>query len=86
MSDVKKTEAELSEEFFDAVYEEMMDWSNLDTIFIDNVIEFAKEDDEMYEYLYRWFSSNGPSFEGMNSERSFWEDQMYKILMKNNLA
>lgn len=66
------------EELFDTIYAEMMDFSALDTNFINMVLDLGEEDDEMYEILIRWFSSTN------TGERKYFEEQMTNVLIKNN--
>lgn len=69
---------ELDEEFFDLVYNEMMDFSALDTNFINEVLDISEENDEMYELVVRWFRSTN------TGERKYFEEQMTNVLVKNN--
>lgn len=76
----KLTEAELSQEFLDAVYDEMMDFSALSTEFIINVLTLSENNDEMYELVARWFRSTN------TMERKHFESLMEDELRKNNLS
>ncbi len=71
--------SQYDEELFDDVYNEMMNFSGLDTQFINNVLDLGEEDDEMYEILIRWFRSTS------TAERKYFEEQMTSVLVKNNL-
>lgn len=76
MSDNKLPDYEI--EVLDQIYDEMMNFSGLDTGFIENVLELAEVNDEMYEEACRYFRCENPV------QRKYHEEEMTKILAKNN--
>lgn len=66
-------------EFLDMVYNEMMDYSNLDTQFISNILELAETDDETYELIVKWIRCSS------TLEQKYFEEQMANILLKYGL-
>mgnify|MGYP001287832005 CR=1 FL=1 len=69
---------EHEENLLDLAYNEMMDFSGLDLGFIENVLELAESDDECYESVCRWIQCNN------TVQRKYYEEEMTKILAKNN--
>lgn len=70
--------SQYDEELFEAIYTEMMDFSALDTTFINDVLDLAEDNDEVYEVIIRWFRSTN------TGERKYYEEQMAMVLLKNN--
>jgi len=66
-------------EFLDMAYDDMMDFSGLDTQFINNILELAETNDEAYELTVRWVRSTN------TGEKKYFEEQMAIVLVKNNL-
>lgn len=66
---------EYEEQFLDAVYKEMNDYSGLDINFISNICEIAELDDDAFELLGKWFQSQN------TQERKHYEELMTSILI-----
>ncbi len=66
--------SEHDQEFLDAVYNEMMNFSAMDTGVINNILDVSEDNDEMYEHVVRWFRSSN------TGERKYFEEQMANLL------
>lgn len=65
-------------ELLDACWEEMTLFSGLDTGFIENLLQLAETDDDIYEEVCKWFKSEN------TAQRRYHEEQMTNILQRNN--
>lgn len=70
---------EYEENFLDEVYAEMMEFSVLDTNFINSILEIAERDDDAYELLGKWFQSQN------TNQRKYYEGLMTSILLQHKL-
>lgn len=66
---------EHEEEFLNAVYCEMRDFSGQDINFVSNICDIAESDDDVYELLSKWFQSQN------TQQRMYYEAQMASTLL-----
>lgn len=63
----------------DGAYDEMMNWSGMDTGFVHDILNAAEEDDNAYLIVLKWLNAEGPN------ERKMLEGIMAEYLLIGQL-
>lgn len=70
---------EFEGKILDRAYDEMMNWSGMDTGFVHDILNAAEEDDNAYMIILRWLRAEGPN------ERKMLESIMAEYLLIGQL-